>query len=125
MPAGFIRRDGYGITAAARRYLEPLIRGEAPPPYGRDGLPKYVEPRNVLVRKKLAAWEKSRENRCRSSQPHAPSRPGLLRRPTPFQSYSSPPPPRASNRAFLDPRLPAMKPHPAPPRREPPPPRDH
>src|SRR3546814_7810227 len=48
MPAGFIRRDGYGITAAARRYLEPLIRGEAPPPYGRDGLPKYVEPKNVL-----------------------------------------------------------------------------
>src|SRR3546814_2523208 len=45
MPAGFIRRDGYGITAAARRYLEPLIRGEAPPPYGRDGLPKYVEPK--------------------------------------------------------------------------------
>src|SRR3546814_12487923 len=41
MPAGFIRRDGYGITAAARRYLEPLIRGEAPPPSGRDGLPKY------------------------------------------------------------------------------------
>src|SRR3546814_12596032 len=31
MPAGFIRRDGYRITAAARRYLEPLIRGEAPP----------------------------------------------------------------------------------------------
>ena len=42
MPADFIRKDGYGITAAARRYLEPLIRGEAPPPYGRDGLPKYV-----------------------------------------------------------------------------------
>jgi len=57
MPAGFIRRDGYGITAAARRYLEPLIRGEAPPPYGRDGLPKYVEPRNVLVEKKLADFE--------------------------------------------------------------------
>ncbi len=44
MPAGFIRKDGYGITDAARRYLEPLIRGEAPPPYGRDGLPKYVDP---------------------------------------------------------------------------------
>jgi len=42
MPAGFIRRDGFGITAAARRYLEPLIRGEAPPPYGADGLPRYV-----------------------------------------------------------------------------------
>src|SRR5690606_10373226 len=34
MPAAFIRRDGYGITAAARRYLEPLVRGESPPPYG-------------------------------------------------------------------------------------------
>jgi len=42
MPDDFIRDDGYGITDAARRYLEPLIRGEAPPRYGRDGLPKYV-----------------------------------------------------------------------------------
>lgn len=54
MPAGFIRADGYGITPAARRYLEPLIRGEAPPPYGRDGIPKYVTLKNVLVPKKLA-----------------------------------------------------------------------
>jgi 6-phosphofructokinase 1 len=53
MPANFLRKDGYGITAAARRYLEPLIRGEAPPPYGRDGLPKYVALKNVGVRKKL------------------------------------------------------------------------
>ncbi|WP_133479689.1 6-phosphofructokinase [Cognatilysobacter segetis] len=43
MPDDFIRADGYGITDAARRYLEPLIRGEAPPRYGRDGLPRYVE----------------------------------------------------------------------------------
>ncbi len=57
MPKGFIRRDGYGITAAARKYLEPLIRGEAYPPYGRDGLPKYVELRNTPVKKKLPAWE--------------------------------------------------------------------
>ncbi|MGN7726256.1 6-phosphofructokinase [Luteimonas sp. 22616] len=57
MPANFIRRDGYGITPAARRYLEPLIRGEAPPPYGRDGIPVYVELRNVAVRKKLGPWE--------------------------------------------------------------------
>ncbi len=57
MPANFIRKDGYGITAAARRYLEPLIRGEAPPPYGRDGLPKYVSLKNVAVRKKLPAFE--------------------------------------------------------------------
>jgi hypothetical protein len=42
MPAGFIRKDGFGITAAARRYLQPLIAGEAFPPYGPDGLPAYV-----------------------------------------------------------------------------------
>src|SRR3546814_20964312 len=76
MPAGFIRRAGYGITAAARRYPEPLIRGEAPPPYGRDGLPKYVEPRTVLVRKKLAAGEESREKSCVSRQARHPPRPG-------------------------------------------------
>ncbi len=57
MPASFLRKDGYGITPAARRYLEPLIRGEAPPPYGRDGIPKYVSLKNVMVKKKLAAWE--------------------------------------------------------------------
>ncbi|KQZ63556.1 6-phosphofructokinase [Lysobacter sp. Root559] len=53
MPAGFIRKDGHGITPAARKYLEPLIRGEAPPPYGRDGLPKYVALKNVAVKRKL------------------------------------------------------------------------
>lgn len=57
MPAGFIRRDGYGITDKARRYLEPLIRGEAPPPYGRDGLPQYVALKNVPVAPKLPGWE--------------------------------------------------------------------
>ncbi|KQY50301.1 6-phosphofructokinase [Lysobacter sp. Root494] len=56
MPANFIRKDGYGITDAARRYLEALIRGEAPPPYGRDGLPRYVQLKNVLLRPKLAAF---------------------------------------------------------------------
>ncbi|MCW5581098.1 MAG: 6-phosphofructokinase [Luteimonas sp.] len=57
MPANFIRKDGYGITAKARTYLEPLIRGESPPPYGKDGLPKYVTLKNVAVRKKLGAWK--------------------------------------------------------------------
>lgn len=56
MPARFIRKDGYGITASARKYLEPLIRGEAPPPYGKDGIPKYVEMKNVLVKKKLEVF---------------------------------------------------------------------
>ncbi|MGY0505044.1 6-phosphofructokinase [Luteimonas sp. e5] len=41
VPDDYIRADGYGITEAARRYLQPLIRGEAYPPYARDGLPKY------------------------------------------------------------------------------------
>jgi ATP-dependent phosphofructokinase / diphosphate-dependent phosphofructokinase len=57
MPAGFIRKDGYGITAAARKYLAPLVRGEAYPPYGPDGLPKYMTPKNVLVRARCAHWK--------------------------------------------------------------------
>ncbi len=56
LPKNFIRRDGYAITAAARRYLEPLIRGESPPPYGRDGLPAYVRTKNSLLRRKLPAY---------------------------------------------------------------------
>ncbi len=57
MPAGFIRRDGYGITDKARAYLQPLIAGEAPPPYGRDGLPKYVALRNLPVAPRLPRWQ--------------------------------------------------------------------
>lgn len=56
MPKGFIRKDGFGITAACRRYLQPLIQGEAPPPYGKDGLPVYVRLKNVAVAKKLAPY---------------------------------------------------------------------
>lgn len=52
LPADFITKDGFGITAKARSYLAPLIRGEAPPPY-KDGLPQYVRLRNVAVPKKL------------------------------------------------------------------------
>ena len=50
---GYIRRDGYGITAAARRYLEPLVRGEAYPPYGADGLPRYAEPLHRMAPRRL------------------------------------------------------------------------
>jgi 6-phosphofructokinase 1 len=56
LPRSFITRDGFHITAAARRYLAPLIRGEAPPPYGKNGLPEYVTLRNVAVKKKLPAF---------------------------------------------------------------------
>jgi len=54
VPRSFITADGFGITAACRRYLEPLIGGEAPPPY-RNGLPVYVRIKGVAVRRKLAA----------------------------------------------------------------------
>ena len=53
LPRNFITADGYGITAKARTYLAPLIRGEAPPPY-RDGLPQYVRLKNTAVAKRLA-----------------------------------------------------------------------
>ena len=56
MPRRFISKDGFGITAAARRYLAPLIAGEAPPPY-RDGLPRYVSLKKVMVPKKLPAFD--------------------------------------------------------------------
>ncbi len=42
MPTNYIRKDGYGITAACRTYLAPLIAGEAWVPYGKDGLPSYL-----------------------------------------------------------------------------------
>ena len=56
LPKGFITRDGYGITAAARKYLGPLIRGEDPPKYGKDGIPNYVRLRNARLKKKLPAY---------------------------------------------------------------------
>lgn len=57
MPANFIRADGYGITAACRRYLEPLIIGEAPPPYRADGVPDYFVHRLKAIRKRLPAFD--------------------------------------------------------------------
>ena len=57
LPKSYIRNDGFGITEKARTYLEPLIRGEAPPPYGKDGLPIYVTLKNVLLPKKLPEYE--------------------------------------------------------------------
>ncbi|GHT91489.1 pyrophosphate--fructose 6-phosphate 1-phosphotransferase [Betaproteobacteria bacterium] len=56
MPREFITPDGFHITEACRRYLAPLIEGEAIPPFVR-GLPDYVRLKNVAVVKKLAAFE--------------------------------------------------------------------
>jgi 6-phosphofructokinase 1 len=55
LPRKYITPDGFHITPACRRYLEPLIRGEDYPPYA-NGLPQYVKLRNRLVRRKLARW---------------------------------------------------------------------
>ena len=52
MPAEYIAEDGMGITAACKRYLSPLIQGEAYPNY-INGLPDYVRLKNQLVDKKL------------------------------------------------------------------------
>jgi 6-phosphofructokinase 1 len=57
MPRRFITADGFGITGAARRYLEPLIRGEDYPPYDRHGLPKYVRLKNQRVATKLEPFK--------------------------------------------------------------------
>ena len=52
VPREFVTADGFGITAACRRYLEPLIAGEDYPPY-RNGLPAYVRIKGAAVKRKL------------------------------------------------------------------------
>ena len=56
LPRGFITEDGYGITAAARTYLQPLIEGEALPPF-RGGLPVYQEIDLPSAEKRLPPFE--------------------------------------------------------------------
>ena len=52
LPRNFMTADGFGITAACRAYLSPLIGGEDYPPYAR-GLPAYVTLKGVSVVKRL------------------------------------------------------------------------
>jgi 6-phosphofructokinase 1 len=52
VPREFISEDGFGITAACRRYLAPLIEGEDYPPY-QEGLPEYVRIRGARVPRRL------------------------------------------------------------------------
>jgi hypothetical protein len=56
MPRNFITADGFGITEKCRAYLAPLIKGEDYPPY-KDGLPQYVQLKNVAVAKKLGEFK--------------------------------------------------------------------
>ena len=52
VPRRYITKDGFGITAAGRRYLAPLIVGEDYPPY-INGLPKHAKLKNVPVKRLL------------------------------------------------------------------------
>ena len=52
MPGHFISEDGFGITDACRKYLQPLIEGEDYPPYV-NGLPAYVSLKNESVPRTL------------------------------------------------------------------------
>jgi 6-phosphofructokinase 1 len=56
LPRDFITEDGFGITEKCRTYMQPLIEGEAYPPY-KNGLPIYVKLKKILVEKKLAYFE--------------------------------------------------------------------
>lgn len=55
MPKSYISQDGFGITARARRYLAPLIRGEDYPRY-KQGLPQYTRLKAELIAKKLPTF---------------------------------------------------------------------
>lgn len=52
LPPEYIGRDGMSVTAAGRAYFEPLIQGEAYPPYSK-GMPTYGKLKKVLTQKKL------------------------------------------------------------------------
>lgn len=55
MPSEYITPNGFGITAACRDYLQPLIMGEDYPPY-KNGLPDYVSLTLQLVEKRLPTF---------------------------------------------------------------------
>ena len=55
LPNGFISNDGYRITNAGRRYLRPLIQGEASIKYLK-GIPDIARLKEVLVQKKLRTF---------------------------------------------------------------------
>lgn len=55
-PRSYISKDGFGITSSARRYLTPLIQGEAFPSFDA-GLPQYVQLKNQLVARELPEFD--------------------------------------------------------------------
>lgn len=60
LPRNFMNAAGYHLTARARAYFEPLIHGEAWPPFA-GGLPLHAKLKLEAVPRRLAsAWEASR-----------------------------------------------------------------
>lgn len=57
LPRSFLTADGYRLTAEARRYFAPLIRGEAWPPFSA-GLPVHARLRLQPLRRRLQSrWQ--------------------------------------------------------------------
>jgi len=56
VPKDFINEKGNHITDACRKYIGPLIKGEAPITIGKDGLPIYVRLTKKWVEKKLPRY---------------------------------------------------------------------
>ena len=56
MPRSYITKDGFGITKSCKKYLRPLIQGEAYPPY-RNGMPVTANLKNKLLKKKLKGFK--------------------------------------------------------------------
>lgn len=53
IPKKFISANGFEITAAGKKYLRPLIQGEASTKY-KNGIPEVAELKKVLVQKKVS-----------------------------------------------------------------------
>ena len=56
MPRSYITKDGFGITESCKKYLRPLIQGEAYPPY-RNGMLVTANLKNKLLKKKLKGFK--------------------------------------------------------------------
>ena len=52
VPRKFISKDGFAVTSAGRRYLSPLIQGEAPTSF-KHGMPEVALLKKSFVKKKL------------------------------------------------------------------------
>ena len=56
LPKNYITKDGYGITAKCRKYINNLVYGEDYPPF-KNGVPDYAKLKHPLVQKKLRKFK--------------------------------------------------------------------